>query len=67
MLNSCQMFAAALQAAGSPGAELLVSEGMPHGFYFLAGRLSESRGSDLRRCRELSHSAPQRRALMGAT
>ena len=37
MLSSCQMFAAALQACGNPGTELIVCEGMPHGFYFWPG------------------------------
>jgi acetyl esterase len=37
MVSSCQAFAAALRAAESGATELLVCDGMPHGFYFWPG------------------------------
>jgi acetyl esterase len=37
MVSSCKAFADALRAAGSAETELVVCDGMPHGFYFWSG------------------------------
>lgn len=37
LIDSCRAFADALRAAGGAGVELLMAEGMPHGFYFWPG------------------------------
>jgi acetyl esterase len=37
MVSSCRAFADALRAAGSTASELMVRDGMPHGFYFWPG------------------------------
>lgn len=37
LLDSCRAFADALRSAGGTAVELLVADGMPHGFYFWPG------------------------------
>lgn len=37
MIRNCQEFAAALNAAGNANIELVIRDGMPHGFYFWPG------------------------------
>lgn len=37
LIDSCRAFADTLRSAGGTGVELLVAEGMPHGFYFWPG------------------------------